>query len=151
MNKLNKMIVSLVVSGFLVVSLGVAGLTAQKISLTMIRHAYSPEEATSFWQGLIDEWNRKNPDINVTWVEVPYAKYYEKVTASFAAGVPFDIPWCPTWQYPNWKDFLSPAPAEVKQWFLDNDPYQILKDTLIRNGQLIGLPVELTGLSLYYN
>lgn len=151
MNRLNKIAVSLLVSVFLLVLVGLGGVASEKISLKIIMPTIGIQAEKTYLTGLIAEYNQQNPNVEVELTEIPYDGYFRKITTSFAAGSPWDIMWTPTWQWNSWRDFLVSAPAEVKEWFLDNKPFKLVKDAVVRDGELIALPYELTGLSNYYN
>lgn len=101
---------------------------------------------------LIAEFEKKNPNIKVTYVRQSSVNYRTRVQTQIQAGVGPDVFRIHNTWLPMFEQFLIPAPNDVftigeyKQLF-----YPIAESSFIKNNNIYAAPMEIDGLALYIN
>lgn len=105
-----------------------------------------------WWNGLIAEFEQKNPGVKVRMNSIPFNQYVNQITVRFAGGNPPDIVHLPTRNFAvfadkGWLEPLDPLMAETdigKAW----NPMQA---SLTWNGKPQGVLLMGFGYVLFYN
>lgn len=101
---------------------------------------------------LIAEFEKKNPNIKVTYVRQSSINYRTRVQTQIQAGVGPDVFRIHNTWLPMFEQFLIPAPNDVftigeyKQLF-----YPIAESSFVKNNNIYAAPMEVDGLALYIN
>ncbi len=118
-------------------------------SLIIWNYADSP----TVWNQIIGVYNAANPNIKITYVQKDPARFETDLLNALASGTGPDI-WSikQSWILKH-KDKVFPLP-EVSLQFAKTDYQQLFADAtfhFIQDSQIIGLPISLDTLALYYN
>ena len=103
-------------------------------------------------QPLIDEFQKANPNIKITYTKQNPKEYRERLQAALGRGEGPDI-----FRFHNtWTDMmladLSPLPQTIySPADFDKTFYPVVKDDVQRGGNYYGIPLEIDGLVLLYN
>jgi len=101
---------------------------------------------------IINEFERENPNITVTYSKRDIKRYRESLSARIKNGNPPDIFRYHNSWLPMLKNNLLPIPNSViSKKDLDESYYPVVKSDLVRNGALYGIPLEIDTLSLFVN
>ncbi len=154
-NPLMKRILMIFVFLFILVGLAIGG----KFALGALNGA--KEVTINYWglwendatlQGILTDFQAKNPKIKVTYVKQSPRQYRERLQAAIARGEGPDIfRFHNTW-VPMFRNELAPAPqtvmtpAEFSSTF-----YPVATADLVGGAAVYGMPVMIDGLGLYYN
>lgn len=108
-------------------------------------------EPSSVMQGVIADYEAKNPNIKINYT-MQSPKNYR--TRFLAAGTQADSPDIVrihnTW-LPMLKKDLSPAPDSVLKLADLSSYYPVVQKNFVSSGKIYGLPMEIDGLALLYN
>lgn len=119
-------------------------------TLTIAAH-YTPEEAAAL-DMCFAEYEGQNPGVDVVYQQISYADYLQTVLTSRIGGQSPDI----YHLYNIWgpqmvdNDVLDTPPAEVEDWIRENYIAATV-DTVTINGQVWGVPTEVSNYLLVYN
>lgn len=109
-------------------------------------------EDPAVMQTLISQFEQTHPNIVVTYVKEDPKQYSERLLTRIENGSGPDIfrfhqSWIPMMRY-----FLSPLSTDVisKQDFTKNY-YPVIQQDLVKNGAILGIPLEIDTLSLFTN
>jgi multiple sugar transport system substrate-binding protein len=109
------------------------------------------------YQDVVDEFEKKNPDIKVELMMLPWSAYHRKVLTMFAAGSKLDVMRLANSYFPQFmeKGALLPLDEYIKKDKKEIDPddfyAEAFKGGRGEDGRLYGLPVDIAGWALYYN
>ncbi|MBI2621928.1 MAG: sugar ABC transporter substrate-binding protein [Candidatus Levybacteria bacterium] len=117
---------------------------------TLIYWGIREEESTI--DSIISDFEKENPNINVTYLKQDPIDYREKLTTRIENGTGPDIFKFHNSWYPMFSGQLLPLPQETieKKEFAQNF-YDIAQRDLIRNGAIYGIPMEMDTLALFIN
>ena len=113
----------------------------------------SPEELT-VWQTIADEFNKANPDVNVSVDVSDWEAYFNKLQTLFAGGTPPDVFAMDAPLYPDWR---SRGVLKNLQPYLDAEPevldgfYPVTLQAYETDEGYFGLPRDFQTIVLYYN
>ena len=113
----------------------------------------SPEELT-VWQTIADEFNKANPDVNVSVDVSDWEEYFNKLQTLFAGGTPPDVFAMDAPLYPDWR---SRGVLKNLQPYLDAEPevldgfYPVTLQAYETDEGYFGLPRDFQTIVLYYN
>ncbi len=133
----------------LVTSLLVSG-TSLAQTLTVAAH-YSAEEAAPL-EPCFAEYEAQNPGVNVEYQQITYGDYLQTVLTARIGGQSPDIYHLYNIWGPQLVDngVLATPPAELESWVRDNYIASTV-DTVTIDGQLWGIPTEVSDYLLVYN
>ncbi|MEK7583167.1 MAG: extracellular solute-binding protein [Patescibacteria group bacterium] len=128
---------------------------AQKANLAM----WGPFDEPSYYAQVIRDYRKVNPNISVTYTQIPAQDYEQRLISAFAAGNGPDI-WLMhnTW-LPKHQDKIQPLPTKIKgvkeplftfKNFQDQFVDVAVAD-LTRGETIYALPLYIDTLALYYN
>lgn len=111
-------------------------------------------EEENLLRPLIEEYQKQNPNVQITYERKSSINYRTRVQAQITEGGGPDVfrihnSWLPMFLK---DDFLSPAPAgiftlsEYQGLF-----YQVATEAFVKNNQIYAAPMEVDGLGLFYN
>lgn len=109
-------------------------------------------EDSSIVQPLIDEYQAKNPNIKIQYLKQSPKDYRERLNSSLAKGTGPDIFRFHNSWIPMFKSELASLPSDV----IDSATfasifYPVASQSLMRSGQILGIPLMIDGLGLYIN
>lgn len=109
-------------------------------------------EPPSVFQQVIADYEKANPKVKINYTQENLKSYRERLQAALARGEGPDIfRMHQTW-VPMLGSYLSPLPVTVYDaTTFEKTFYPSAKNSLTRQGQYVGLPLEYDGLSLFYN
>jgi multiple sugar transport system substrate-binding protein len=140
---------------FVFVLLGVVGLAGAKTEIVYWSHTYDP--AVSLTKEMIAEFEKQNPDIQITYDHVPHASFEPKLLTAFAGGTGPDVYWMGDWVMPKWMPSLT-EPVDYTVWGVNSyeefaqlyEPGAL--DAFTQDGVIYtGGISEYNTFSLYYN
>lgn len=109
------------------------------------------------YQDVVDEFEKKNPDIKVELMMLPWSAYHRKILIMFAAGSKLDVMRLANSYFPQCmeKGALLPLDEYIQKDKKEIDPDDFYSEALMGgkgdDGRLYGLPVDIAGWALYYN
>lgn len=109
------------------------------------------------YQDVVDEFEKKNPDIAVELMMLPWSAYHRKILTMVAAGSKLDVMRLANSYFPQFmeKGALLPLDKYVKkdkdEIDLDDFYPEALMGCRAENGLVCGLPVDIAGWAIYYN
>ncbi|MEO8581568.1 MAG: extracellular solute-binding protein [Patescibacteria group bacterium] len=109
-------------------------------------------EPTTVVQQVLADFEKENPGYQVQYVQQSFQDYRERLQAEIAKGSGPDVFRFHASWVPMLKNELSPlpekimTPTEYSQTF-----YPIATQQLTSNGNIVGIPLMIDGLALYYN
>jgi multiple sugar transport system substrate-binding protein len=109
-------------------------------------------EDSRIMQGVIDDFEKQNPNIKITYTKEDPKQYRERLTTRIQNGTGPDIfRFHNTW-FPMLSGVLLPFSSDTisKEEFI-NSFYPVAQKDLIRNGAIYGVPLEIDTLSLFVN
>lgn len=103
-------------------------------------------------QPIIDDFNKKYPNIKVSYVKQDIKQYREKLSTQISNGTGPDVFLFHNSWYPMFSNILLPLSLKTitKEEF-DSSFYPVAKKDLVKNGAIYGIPTELDTLALYVN
>lgn len=103
-------------------------------------------------QPIIDDFNKKYPNIKVNYVKQDIKQYREKLSTQISNNTGPDVYLFHNSWYPMLSDLLLPLSLQTitKEEF-DKSFYAVAKKDLVKNGAIYGIPTELDTLALYVN
>ncbi len=109
-------------------------------------------ESQTVMQGLISEWESKNPNVKINYSQQSPKEYRERLQSALARNEGPDIfRYHITW-LPMLKTELQPVPAEVMSASeFESAFYPVIKDNLRSGTGFLGLPLGIDTLALFYN
>lgn len=101
---------------------------------------------------IINDYKTTHPSINISYKQRTHQQYRETLEAQIQAEKGPDIfRFHNTW-VPMLKEELAPAPADIiSSSDLKKDYYPTASADLMYQGKVVGLPLEIDGLALFYN
>ena len=101
---------------------------------------------------LILQFESQNPNIKVNYVRQSSVNYKSRVQTQVREGTGPDVFRIHNSWMPMFEADLYPAPSDI----LTTDEfgktfYPVAKDSLVKNSQILAVPMEIDGLALYYN
>lgn len=104
------------------------------------------------YRSLIDSYQLDHPNIKITYSKQSAINYRPRVQTQLRAGQGPDIFMIHSSWLPMFRGDLAPSPNIIFPTLTFNqDYYPVIKDNLVINNQVYGIPVEIDGLALYYN
>ena len=109
------------------------------------------------YQEVVDEFEKKNPDIHVELMMLPWDAYHRKILTMVAAGSQLDVMRLAHSYFPQFmeKGVLLPLDTYVKkdgeEIDLDDFYPEALMGCRADDGRLYGLPVDIAGWAVFYN
>ncbi len=109
-------------------------------------------EEKSTVQPIIDDFNKKYPNIKVEYIKQDIKQYRKKLSARFENNTGPDVFLFHNTWLPMFSDILSPLPEDVisKKEF-ESSFYPVAQKDLIKNGAIYGIPTQIDTLALYTN
>ena len=143
--------------GAWILSLGVlAGCGAPKDTRVQLRYmAWGNVEQLAIEQRIVDEFNRRNPDINVRLFKVPGSSYRNKMIVMFASRTAPDVVRVDHYDFPqlaqrNYFTDLTPH-MEGDPEYKKSDFYPLALEVCLVDGKPQGVNVLFGGGILFYN
>jgi len=112
--------------------------------------------SNKIYQEVVDEFEKKNPQIKVDFMMLPWSHYHRKILTMLAAGSKLDVMRLANSYFPQFveKDTLLPLDKYIqmdsKEVDLD-DFYPMALRGCEAGGHIYGLPLDIVGWALYYN
>lgn len=108
------------------------------------------------YQDVINEFERKNPEIKVDLMMLPWSDYHRKILTMFAAGSKLDVMRLANSYFPRFveKKALLPLDDYVKRDAGEIHLDDFYPEALIgckAAGHIYGLPVDIVGWAVFYN
>ena len=134
---------------------GGAPATKKPVELRFWTHANIA--LTDFVQKKIDEYKSVRPDVTIEYAFAEVADHEQRLFTSLAAGTGPDGFNMGDWNYPllNTKDWLAPVDPAAWEQNSHEDLQNLFFDYsltgLVRDGQMMAVPLEWNALDLYYN
>jgi multiple sugar transport system substrate-binding protein len=101
---------------------------------------------------VIAEFERKNPNIKVSFTKQTSQNYRPRVQSQIQEGNGPDVFRIHNSWLPMFDGYLSPAPEDVLSMEeFKSTFYPIASDSFVKNNQIFASPMEIDGLALYYN
>ncbi len=109
-------------------------------------------EDPSVMQGIITDFEKQYPYINVEYVKQDSSQYRDRLTTRIQNGNGPDIFWFHNTWYPMLKNYLLPLPSQtMSQDEFNSIYYPVAQKDLIKNGAIFGIPLETDTLALFVN
>ena len=136
-----------------------AGLAIYKFVLPRFQ---KPKEVTlTYWglwesetvmKGVLDEWEKKNPNIKVNYIQQSPKEYRERLQSALARNQGPDIfRYHISWM-PMLKNEVAPIPSDVMTTAdFESTYYPVIKENLRLGTSYVGLPLGMDTLALFYN
>lgn len=103
-------------------------------------------------QPIIDDFNKKYPDIKVTYARKDIRQYREKLSTQIANNIGPDIFIFHNSWYPMFSKILLPLSDDViKKDEFKKSFYPVAQNDLVKNGGIYGIPTSMDTLALYAN
>ncbi len=109
------------------------------------------------YQDVVDEFEKRNPDIKVELMMLPWDAYHRKILTMFAAGSKLDVMRLANSYFPQFmeKGALLPLDEYIAKDKDEIDPDDFYPEALMggrgEDGRVYGLPVDIAGWAIYYN
>ncbi len=109
------------------------------------------------YQDVVDEFEKRNPDLRVELMMLPWSDYHRKILTMFAAGSKLDAMRLANSYFPQFmeKGALLPLDEFIKRDKKEIDPDDFYPEALMggrgEDGRVYGLPVDIAGWAIYYN
>ncbi len=129
----------------------------KKEQVTIRFTTWGSPASNKVYQDVVDEFEKKNPDIKVELMMLPWSDYHRKILTMVAAGSKLDVMRLANSYFPQFmeKGALRPLDKHIKkdEKELDLDDFYpaALMGCRAEDGRLYGLPVDIAGWALYYN
>jgi len=109
-------------------------------------------EPESIMQGIISDWQKDHPNIKIVYTQQSPNEYRERLQSALARNQGPDIfRFHITW-VPSLKNELEPVPADVMGAAeFEKNYYPVAKENLRSGSTILGLPLEVDTLVLFYN
>ena len=103
-------------------------------------------------QPIIDDFNKKYPNIKVSYTKQDIKQYREKLSTQISNNTGPDVFLFHNSWYPMFSSILLPLSLQTitKEEF-ESSFYPVAKKDLVKNGAIYGIPTELDTLALYVN
>lgn len=109
-------------------------------------------EPTTVMQEVLSDFEKQNPEYKVEYVQQSYKEYRERLQAEIAKGTGPDVFRFHASWVPMLKNELSPLPDKIMtQSEFSQTFYPVATQQLTYNNQIVGIPLMIDGLGLYYN
>ncbi|MBI4039852.1 extracellular solute-binding protein [Candidatus Daviesbacteria bacterium] len=101
---------------------------------------------------VVDAYTKAHPGVTINYGRQSSLNYRTRLQTQIQAGQGPDIYMIHQSWVPMFGSYLSPAPEGVMSLneFVGTF-YPVAKDTLVKNNQILAMPIEIDGLALYYN
>jgi len=109
------------------------------------------------YQDVVDEFEKKNPDIDVELMMLPWSDYHRKILTMVAAGSKLDAMRLAHSYFPQFmeKGALLPLDKYIKKDKKEIDMDDFYPEALMGcradDGRIYGLPVDIAGWAIFYN
>ncbi len=109
------------------------------------------------YQDVVDEFEKRNPDLRVELMMLPWSDYHRKILTMFAAGSKLDAMRLANSYFPQFmeKGALLPLDEFIKRDKKEIDLDDFYPEALMggrgEDGRVYGLPVDIAGWAIYYN
>lgn len=104
------------------------------------------------YRALIDAYQNDHPNIKITYSKQSLLNYRPRVQTQIRSGEGPDIFMIHSSWLSMFENDLAAAPVTIyPPLTFDQDYYPMIKDNLVIEGQVYGVPVGIDGLALYYN
>ncbi len=109
------------------------------------------------YQDVVDEFEKRNTDIDVELMMLPWSDYHRKILTMFAAGSKLDVMRLANSYFPQFmeKGALLPLDEYIERDAEDIDLDDFYPEALMGcqagDGRIYGLPVDIAGWAIYYN
>lgn len=140
----------------LVLVLSIPGLVFGKTVLNWFA-PMSPGPELDLWQGLIKEFEKRNPDVEVKLSVEPWGDYWPKIATMFAGGQHPDLVWM---HYSRFKDYAAQGALRPLDDYIRKDKAfapdlaqipTVLKKIFQHDGKQYVLPKDHGGIAVWYN
>jgi len=128
------------------------------VEKTIIRFTtWGSPASNKVYQDVVDEFEKRNPDLKVELMMLPWSDYHRKILTMFAAGSKLDAMRLANSYFPQFmeKGALLPLDEFIKRDKKEIDPDDFYPEALMGgrggDGRLYGLPVDIAGWTIYYN
>ena len=123
----------------------------KNVSLTMWGFYDSPDTINY----IISSFNQKYPNIKIQYIQKTPDTYYNDLIIAFANNKAPDIFMLPGNWIPTFQNKIQPLDLnkdkDINLKFIENNYPKIVKNDLVLNNNLFGVPISLDTLALYYN
>lgn len=127
-------------------------LNAEIKVLTYAHAADGKDPFTKAMDSSVKKLNEKFPGIKVTWVNVPYSEYENKVRLALSSGTGADVIWIDTPNLASYADNGALAPLND---YWDKSDFDDLLDSsqqaMQYNGKIYAAPLNEANLCIFYN
>ena len=100
----------------------------------------------------VDNLHKSFPNIKITWINVPYAEYENKLRLALSSGTGADVIWIDT---PNLASYASNGALVPLNDYWDKDDFSDLLDSsqqaMQYNGKIYAAPLNEANLCIFYN
>lgn len=108
------------------------------------------------YQDMVDEFEKKNPEIKVDLMMLPWSDYHRKILTMFAAGSKLDVMRLANSYFPQFLEKRALLPLDG---YIERDKAEIDLDDFYAEavmgckskGHIYGLPLDIVGWAIYYN
>ncbi|MBI2034896.1 MAG: sugar ABC transporter substrate-binding protein [Candidatus Levybacteria bacterium] len=109
-------------------------------------------EDENVMKGVIDEFQKKNPNIKVDYIEQDKNQYRKRLVTRINNGTGPDVfRFHNTW-VPMLSSVLLPVPSDIiNPSTFQKNYYPVIQQDLMRNGAIYGVPLEIDTLALFVN
>lgn len=113
--------------------------------------------SNKIYQDVVDGFEKKNPDIDVEFMMLPWSAYHRKILTMFAAGSKLDVMRLANSYFPQFMEKGAFLPLDK---YIERDRDEIdlgdfypeaLMGCRADDGRICGLPVDIAGWAIYYN
>lgn len=109
-------------------------------------------EDKSTIQPIIDDFNKKYPDIKVEYIKQDIKQYRDKLSTRINNDTGPDVFLFHNTWFPMFSDTLLPVSTEtISKEEFKKSFYPVAEKDLVRNGAIYGIPMEIDTLSMYVN
>lgn len=147
-------IIGLLVLGFLgAVIFGISRLRTQSVVSQEVNLTWwGLWEDASLVQPVVDEYEKANPKVKISYIKQSHQDYRERLSSSLARGSGPDIfRYHNTW-VPMLRSELAPLPSEIMDAAAyTNTFYPVAVQDLTVSGKITGIPLMIDGLALFVN
>lgn len=133
-------------------SSGQKDLNAEIKVLTYAHASDGKDVFTKAIDGSVKKLNEKFPGIKITWVNVPYTEYENKVRLALSSGTGADVIWIDT---PNLASYAANGALAPLNDYWDKSDFEDLLDSsqqaMQYNGKIYAAPLNEANLCIFYN
>ncbi len=126
------------------------GLFKKKVTVTNLTY-WGLWEPTSVMQGVIADYEAKNPNIKITYTMQSPKSYRSRLENAISQGTAPDIARIHNTWLPVMRKDLAAAPDTIVPPSILANYYPVITKDLSYNNKIYALPLMIDGLALYYN